>query len=177
LPCSSRKVTRYLLADRESESKRKQKKGGREKRESDPLEEGERARKRERERERERERVQGVEFRFRAQGSCVFVCVRACVRACVRVQEALRVVFQDEEKPNVFLFTTADDTGLEPFKAGVQSVRGKMVTARFQAEDFEEAFKHFGMDKFVKDGSLPKVHLILFCIFWHGYDCQGPVPI
>jgi hypothetical protein len=95
----------------------------------------------------------------------------------VRVQEALRVVFQDEEKPNVFLFTTADDTGLEPFKAGVQSVRGKMVTARFQAKDFEEAFKHFGMDKFVKDGSIPKVHLFLFFIFWHGYDCQGPVPI
>ena len=84
----------------------------------------------------------------------------------------MRVVFQDEEKPNVFLFTTADDTGLEPFKAGVQSVRGKMVTARFQAKDFEEAFKHFGMDKFVKDGSLPKVHL------YYGQvldDCQGPV--
>jgi hypothetical protein len=80
------------------------------------------------------------------------------------VQEALRVVFQDEEKPNVFLFTTEDDAGLEPFKAGVQSVRGKMVTARFQAKDFEEAFKHFGMDKFVKDGSLPKVYLFFFCM-------------
>ena len=131
-----------------------------------------RGRERAQERERERERVQGVGFRLRVRGSCV--CVRACVRACVRVQEALRVVFQDEEKPNVFLFTTADDTGLEPFKAGVQSVRGKMVTARFQSKDFEEAFKHFGMDKFVKDGSLPKVHLF-FIFFWYGDDCQGPL--
>ena len=31
------------------------------------------------------------------------------------------------------------------------------VTARFHDTDFEEAFKHFGMDKFAKEGSLPKV--------------------
>jgi len=64
-------------------------------------------------------------------------------------------VFEDEGKPNVFLFTKSDDAGLEAFKAGVQSVRGQMVTARFHHEDFPEAFNHFGLDKLAT--ALPKV--------------------
>lgn len=72
-------------------------------------------------------------------------------------KEALQVVFEDENKPNVFLFTTEKDAGLDGFKAAVQDVRGKMVSARFQDTDFSEAFQHFGLDKFAKDGALPKV--------------------
>jgi len=72
-------------------------------------------------------------------------------------KEALKIVFQEEHKPNVFLFTNDKDAGFEAFKAAVQDVRGLMTSARFQDADFPEAFQHFGLDKFVSDTSLPKV--------------------
>ena len=80
-------------------------------------------------------------------------------------QSALKIVFEDENKPNLFLFTTSDDAGLDTFKGAVQGVRGHMVTARFHSSDFPEAFTHFGMDRFMeskekkKKSELPKVLL------------------
>lgn len=44
-------------------------------------------------------------------------------------QAALKMVFEDENKPNVFLFTTELDAGLTSFKPSVMGVRGKMVPA------------------------------------------------
>jgi len=72
-------------------------------------------------------------------------------------QDALKVVFESEKKPNVFLFTTDKDAGVDAFKTAVQDVRGKMTSARFHDSDFAEAFQHFGLDKFIGDASLPKV--------------------
>jgi len=71
-------------------------------------------------------------------------------------QNALKVVFEDENKPNVFLFTKDDKAGLDALKAVGKSHRKDMVFAYFVSSDFAEAFSHFSMEKFV-DSSLPKV--------------------
>ena len=72
-------------------------------------------------------------------------------------QEALRLVFEPDKKPNLFLFTNRMDKGLEAFAVAAQDVRGKMVSARLHDSDFGDSFKHFGLEEFIGDSSLPKI--------------------
>jgi len=69
----------------------------------------------------------------------------------------LQVVFEPEENPNIFLFTNSRDVGLVDFTMAVQSVRGKMVSARFHDSEFADAFQHFGMNQYIGESTLPKV--------------------
>mmetsp|Transcript_50537 Transcript_50537/g.123243 ORF Transcript_50537/g.123243 Transcript_50537/m.123243 type:complete len:560 (-) Transcript_50537:140-1819(-) len=73
-------------------------------------------------------------------------------------QAALKIVFEDEKVPNAFLFTAAAaEEEIAAFKEGCMPTRGQFVTGNFLSSDFPEAFAHFGMDKFIADGSLPRV--------------------
>jgi len=72
-------------------------------------------------------------------------------------QIGLKIVFQADKKPNIFLFTNRKDTGLAAFEAAVQDVRGKMISARFHDSDFADAFQHFGLEQFIGEATLPKV--------------------
>jgi hypothetical protein len=60
-------------------------------------------------------------------------------------QAALKMVFEDENKPNVFLFTTELDAGLTSFKPAVVGVRGKMVPAALYYGSIKAPFRlHLG---------------------------------
>ena len=72
-------------------------------------------------------------------------------------QDGMKIVFEADKKPNIFLFTNSKDKGLAEFTAGVQGVRGKMVSARFHDSEFGEAFQHFALEKYIGENSLPKV--------------------
>ena len=72
-------------------------------------------------------------------------------------QDGLKIVFEADKRPNIFLFTNRHDKGLAEFTAGVQHVRGKMVSARFHDSDFAEAYQHFGLEKYIGEASLPRV--------------------
>jgi len=71
--------------------------------------------------------------------------------------DGLKIVFEADKKPNIFLFTNSKDEGLAEFTAGVQDVRGKMVSARFHDSDFGEAFQYFKLEQYIGETMLPKV--------------------
>jgi len=58
-------------------------------------------------------------------------------------QNTLKNLFEDDNKPNVFLFTDGQDIGAGGFKTAVFDLRGKVVSVRIHADDFPEAFNHF----------------------------------
>lgn len=72
-------------------------------------------------------------------------------------QEAIKVLFADDSKPVLFLFTDKDKKAVDEFKEAAMGVKGKYLSAYFKADDFPEAFAHFGMDKFIDSSQLPKV--------------------
>jgi len=72
-------------------------------------------------------------------------------------QETLKTVFEPDKRPNLFLFTNSKDDGLEAFTVAAQEVRGKFVSARFWDSDFGDAFKHFSLEKYIGEVSLPRV--------------------
>lgn len=72
-------------------------------------------------------------------------------------QQTIKLLFEADKRPNLFLFTNRMDKGLEAFTASAQSVHGKMVSARFHDSEFAEAFKHFGLEQFIGEATLPKV--------------------
>jgi len=72
-------------------------------------------------------------------------------------QEALKIVFEPDKRPNLFLFTNRMDKGLEAFATAAQDVRGKFVSVRFHDSDFADAFKHFGLEQYIGEATLPKV--------------------
>ena len=72
-------------------------------------------------------------------------------------REALKIVFEPDKRPNLFLFTNGKDNGLEAFAAAAQGVRGKFVSARFHDSDFGDAFQHFGLAQYIGEATLPKV--------------------
>jgi len=72
-------------------------------------------------------------------------------------QDALKIVFEADKRPNIFLFTNRHDKGLAEFTAAVQDVRGKMVSARFHDSDFGEAFEHYNLKEFIGEATLAKV--------------------
>jgi protein disulfide-isomerase A1 len=77
-------------------------------------------------------------------------------------QAALKAVFEDDTKPNLFLFLATSSTPsgvstLSNFKNAAQSVRGKMVSAYFEFPNFPEAFDHFGFKAAAEKGELPAV--------------------
>ena len=65
-------------------------------------------------------------------------------------QDAIKLLFQDTERVNVFLFTLVEE-GVSAFKEATADQRGKMGAFYLQKEDFPEAFAHFGMDKLEKE--------------------------
>jgi len=75
-------------------------------------------------------------------------------------QDGLKIVFEADKKPNIFLFTNGKDKGLAEFTAGVQGVRGKMVSARFHDSEFGEVFEHFQLEQYIGEDSLPKVLIV-----------------
>jgi len=72
-------------------------------------------------------------------------------------QETLKVVFEPDKRPNLFLFTNAADDGLEAFTVAAQGVRGKFVSARFHDSDFGDAYQHFKLEQYIGESSLPKI--------------------
>jgi len=72
-------------------------------------------------------------------------------------QDGLKIVFEADKRPNIFLFTNRHDKGLAEFTAGVQDVRGKFVSARFHDSDFAQAYEHFNLKEFIGEATLPKV--------------------
>jgi len=72
-------------------------------------------------------------------------------------QETLKVVFEPDKRPNLFLFSNSKDDGLEAFTVAAQEVRGKFVSARFWDSDFGDAFKHYSLEKYIGESVLPKV--------------------
>jgi protein disulfide isomerase len=72
-------------------------------------------------------------------------------------QETIKIVFEPDKKPNLFLFTNTKDDGLEEFTTAAQKVRGEFVSARFWDSDFGDAYSHFGLEKYIGEASLPKV--------------------
>ena len=77
-------------------------------------------------------------------------------------QAAMKTVFEDETKPNIFLFlaTSTSPSGIatiSEFKKGVMSVRGSMISGYFEFPNFPEAFDHFGLKAAASKGELPVV--------------------
>jgi len=72
-------------------------------------------------------------------------------------QHGLKIVFEADKRPNIFLFTNRQDKGLAEFTAAVQDVRGKFVSARFHDSDFAEAYQHFKLEQYIGEAILPKV--------------------
>jgi len=72
-------------------------------------------------------------------------------------QETLKTLFEPDKRPNLFLFTKSKDDGLEAFTVAAQEVRGKFVSARFWDSDFGASYRHFKLEQYIGDKSLPKV--------------------
>lgn len=68
-------------------------------------------------------------------------------------QDALKLLFQDDSLPNLFLFSADGKDALSDFKAAAKSVHSTYMSAVFSASDFPEAFEHFG----VKPSDAPRV--------------------
>jgi protein disulfide-isomerase A1 len=77
-------------------------------------------------------------------------------------QAAMKAVFEDENKPNVFLFlaTATSPSGISSvseFKKAAMAVRDRMVSGYFEFPNFPEAFDHFGLKAAAEKGELPAV--------------------
>ena len=77
-------------------------------------------------------------------------------------QAAMKAVFEDETKPNIFLFlaTASSPSGIasiSEFKKAAMSVRGSLVSGYFEFPNFPEAFDHFGLKVAAEKGELPAV--------------------
>ncbi len=77
-------------------------------------------------------------------------------------QAAMKAVFEDDSKPNLFLFlatasTPSGTSSLSEFKKSALKVRGKVISGFFEFPNFPEAFDHFGLKAAAEKGDLPVV--------------------
>jgi protein disulfide-isomerase A1 len=77
-------------------------------------------------------------------------------------QAAMKAVFEDDTKPNLFLFLATSTTpsgtaSLSEFKKSAMKIRGKAISGYFEFPNFPEAFDHFGLKAAADKGDLPVV--------------------